>query len=165
MRCSAGVHTCVRVHTRVYPQPSVSHMCLRTCGCMVCSAYFIVLLHACARLIDVCQCVHMFGSETGWMQHSLRSLQCQAIPSGYELLVNRLWPLYRPCILTSIAFQRSLSTSLVNVKSLLLEEPRELCLWMQEQSFGQEARPAGTAHQTSHISNFKVLYTISRVLI
>lgn len=60
------------------------------------------------RFIYTRQRVHMQGSETGWMQHSLRSLQCQAIPTGCEHLVNGLWSLSHPCILTWIFVSRLL---------------------------------------------------------
>lgn len=129
------------MRTRVYICSHHSPTCVpERVGACFCASVSVRLLYvrlSFSGLIYICQCVHMFGSETGWMQHSLRSLQCQAIPGGYEHLVNRLWPLRRPCFLTSIAVQRLLSTSVVNVKSLLLEQ-RELRLWMQ--SFGEDAR-------------------------
>lgn len=118
MRCSGDVRMYVCVCTHEYLQSSVK--------VWVHVLWGFFLLHVCKRQRDCgflyyCQRVHMFGSETGWIQHSLRSLQSQAFPSGCEHLVNTLWPLYHPCILTSIAVERLLTNSVVNVKSLLLD--------------------------------------------
>lgn len=115
VHCSAYAHTRFRVHTRVYLQSPLSHMRLTTCGRLFVSDCCIILLRVCttlSRFLYICQEVHMQGSETGRMQHSLRSLQCQAIPTGCEHLVNRLRSLSRPCILPLIFVSRLLSLPL-----------------------------------------------------
>lgn len=132
MRCSANTHMCICVlHacvSAVIPLPHVLKnvwvsvfVLLSECVWLLyCPAACVYEVEQVCGFKSICQCVHMFGSETGWMQHSQRSFQCQAIPGGCEHLVNRLWPPHRPCILTSITVRRLFSTSVVNVKSLTL---------------------------------------------
>lgn len=120
-------HVCLCAHACTYcSHQSPTCVSERVGACFSCRPAACV--HEAERscgFVYICHCVHMFDSETGRMQHSPRSSQSQAIPSGCEHLVNRLWPLRRPCFLTSIAVRRLLSTSLVDVKSLM-SEPREL---------------------------------------
>lgn len=160
-------HVCLSVHvclSAVISLPHVSENVWVYVFCAfvsVCLPYFPACAYEAERVCGftyICQCVHLFSSETGWMQHSARSFQCQGHPqwmwaSCKQTLASPLYLDINSC--QEIALHLCGECEILNVRR------EENCfLWMQEQSFGEDARH-GTAHHSSHTS---VLRTLQKCL-
>lgn len=121
------VSECIRMYICSHQYPTCIQERVGACFCSFateqCAKKW---LHVCMRRLWVYRtegdCIYLAGRQADCS--TLRSYQCQAIHSRCEHLVNRLCTLYCPCIFTSIAVDRSLSTSVVNVKSFFVRRNR-----------------------------------------